>query len=208
MAPVDTMENRLGERGRPENISASSLSLDLELFSDDFLCFSFSPLELLELSDLDFDPSLFSLFDLEPNLELDLDSFSFAGDVFLELLLLSLRSPDDLELDVCLRLEEEESLDLECLSRSPERLRCFLSEEWLSRECLSDDECLSLELCLEWCDSRSEELLWCLLSFSLSLSLSFSRDLDSLEERDLSLLLPLRFFLSSFPDSSLSCRDF
>ena len=155
MAPVDTTENRLGERGRTENIiSAPSSPLDLELFSDDLLCFSFSLFELLELSDLDFDPSLFSLFDLELNLELDLDSFSFEEDAFLELLLLllllSLRSPDDLELDVCLRLEEEESLDLECLSRSPERLRCFLSEEWPSRECLSDDECLSLEPCLEW----------------------------------------------------------
>lgn len=151
MAPVETMEKRLGERGRAGNISAPPSSLCLELFSDDLLCFSFSPLELLELSDFDFDPSLFSLFDLELTLELDLDSFSFEEDVFFELLLLlSLRSPDDLELDVCLRLEEEESLDLECFSRSPERLRCFVSEEWPSRECLSDDECLSLELCLEW----------------------------------------------------------
>ena len=124
MAPVERMENRLGERGRVGSKSTlSSSSFDLELFSNDLLCFSFSLFDPLELSDLDFDPSLFSLFDLELNFELDLDSFSFEEETFFELLLLpllSLRSPDDLELELCLRLEDDESLDLECFSRSPE----------------------------------------------------------------------------------------
>ena len=120
MAPVETMENRLDERGMVGSRSSLSSSFDPELFSDDLLRFSFSLFAPLELSDLDFDPSLFSLFDLELDFELDLDSFSFEEEAFFELLLLSLRSPDDLELELCFRPEDDESLDLECFSRSPE----------------------------------------------------------------------------------------